>query len=88
MNNIIVYIGMDVHKESFTICSYTFEADKIQYLQKIQPDYKLVLKYIERLRKIYPEDTEYVCGYEAGCLGYALYNQLTAHLSFSVQAGH
>ncbi len=79
MNNIIVYIGMDVHKESFTICSYTFEADKIQYLQKMPSDYRLVLKYIERLRKVYPEDTEYVCGYEAGCLGYALYNQLTAH---------
>lgn len=77
--NIIVYIGMDVHKESFTICSYTFESDKVQYLQKIPSDYKLVLKYIEKMRKVYSDNAEFICVYEAGCLGYELYNQLTAH---------
>jgi len=77
--NSIVYIGMDVHKESFTVCCYTFDADKIQYQQKMEPDYKLVLKYIEQIRKHFPKDAEYVCGYEAGCIGYTLYHQLTDH---------
>jgi len=75
----IVYVGMDVHKENFTVCCYTFDADKIQYQQKLAPDYKLVLKYIEGIRKHFPENTEFICGYEAGCLGYALYHQLTDH---------
>jgi len=75
----IVYVGMDVHKESFTVCCYTIEEDKIQYQQKISADYKLALKYLEHVRKHFPKDAEYVCGYEAGCLGYALYHQLTAH---------
>ena len=75
--NSIVYVGMDVHKESYTVCCYTFDEDKIQHYQKIASDYKMVLKYIEQVRKLYPEDAEYVCGYEAGCLGYTLYHQLT-----------
>lgn len=77
MNNSIVYVGMDVHKESYTVCCYTFDKDKAEYLQKMRADYKNILKYIEGIRKRYSEDTEYVCGYEAGCLGYALYHQLT-----------
>lgn len=28
MNYNTVYIGMDVHKESFTLCVYTIEAEK------------------------------------------------------------
>ena len=77
--NSVVYVGMDVHKESYTMCCYTFEEDKIQYQQKIKSDYKQVLKYLEQVRKCYDREIDYVCGYEAGCLGYALYNQLTAH---------
>jgi len=70
--NSVVYVGMDVHKESYTVCCYTFDADKIQYQQRIAPDCRLVLKYLEQIRKHFPIDTEYVCGYEAGCLGYTL----------------
>lgn len=77
--NSIVYVGMDVHKESYTVCSYSFDTDEIMYKQKMPSDYKMILKYLEQLRKIYSEDTEFVCGYEAGCLGYSLYHDLTAH---------
>ncbi len=77
--NSVVYVGMDVHKESYTMCCYTFDADIIQYQQKIASDYRLVLKYLEQIKKYFPEDAEYVCGYEAGCLGYTLYHQLTDH---------
>lgn len=76
----IFYVGMDVHKESYTLCCYSFEEDKVQYQQKIAPDYRLILKYMEQIRKRNPEkDIEFVCGYEAGCLGYTLYKQLTEH---------
>ena len=73
----IVYVGLDVHKESITVCSYTIETDKVQYAQRLPSDYKMVLKYIEHLRRSYPTGTEYICGYEAGCMGYSLYHQLS-----------
>lgn len=79
MNYNTVYVGMDVHKESFTLCSFTIEQDKASHSQKIKPDYRQVLKYLEFLRTIYGNDTEFQCGYEAGCLGFSLYRQLTAH---------
>jgi transposase len=73
----IIYVGMDVHKESYTICCYSFEEDKIQYQQKIAPDYKFILKYLDQMRKMYSEEVEFICGYEAGSLGYTLYHQLS-----------
>ena len=74
--NSIIYIGLDVHKESYTVCSYSVEEDEVKYKQKIKPDYKMVLKYLEQMRKQYGYDSEFVCGYEAGPMGYTLYHQL------------
>ena len=74
-----VYVGMDVHKESFSLCAFTIEADKASYHQRTEADYRNVLKYLEFLRSIYGYETDFVCGYEAGCLGYTLYHQLTDH---------
>ena len=77
--NSIVYVGMDVHKESYTLCCYCYDTDKVEYKQTIPSDYKLILKYMETMRKVYGEDATFVCGYEAGCLGYSLYHQLRDH---------
>ena len=79
MNYNTVYVGMDVHKESFTFCAYTIDAEKGSHFQRSEADYKNVLKYLEFLRTIYGNDTNFICGYEAGCLGYTLYHQLTEH---------
>lgn len=79
MNNSTIYVGMDVHKESFTLCAYTIEAEKASYHQRTEANYKNVLKYLEFLRTIYGDDANFICGYEAGCLGYTLYHQLTNH---------
>ena len=48
--NSIVYVGMDVHKEQYTLCCYSYDTDKVEYKQTIQSDYKLVLKYMEQVR--------------------------------------
>lgn len=79
MNYNTVYVGMDVHKESFTLCSYTIDTEKGTYFQKTEANYKCVLKYLEFLRTVYGNDTNFICGYEAGCLGFTLYHQLTEH---------
>ena len=73
----ILYIGIDVHKKSYTLCCFSIDDDQPRYKQTVGPDYKMVLKYIEQIRTHYPDEIEIVCGYEAGCLGYTLYHQLT-----------
>ena len=75
----ITYIGMDVHTTNFTLCCYSFEDDKVYAAVQVKPEYTEILKYINRVRKQRGEDTRFVCGYEAGCLGYSLYHQLTDH---------
>ena len=77
MNYNTVYVGMDVHKESFSLCSFTIDSDNPCYYQKVTSDYRMILKYLERMRDIYGEQTKFICGYEAGCLGYTLYHQLS-----------
>jgi len=77
--NSIHYVGMDIHKENYTLCCYSFEKDELQYKQTVMPDYKMVLKYLEQIRRRYTQEIEFICGYEAGCLGYTLYHQLTNH---------
>ena len=74
-----IYVGMDVHSGNFTLCCYTIENEELAFRQTIVPDYKMVLKYLEKVRQRNEEEVTFVCGYEAGCLGYKLYHQLTDH---------
>ncbi|MEI2995381.1 MAG: IS110 family transposase [Roseburia hominis] len=78
MNYITVYVGMDVHKETFTFCAYTIDAEKGSRFQRTEADYKNVLRYLKYSYR-YGNDANFICGYEAGCLGYTLYHQLTEH---------
>ena len=79
MNYTTVYVGMDVHKETFSLCCYTNEKEQAEYCQKVSGHYSKVLNYLEAMRLHYGNDAVFVCGYEAGCLGYTLYHQLTDH---------
>lgn len=74
-----VYVGMDVHKETFSVCCYTNEKEKAEYCQTIDAHYSKVLNYLEAMKFHYGNDVLFICGYEAGCLGYTLYHQLTDH---------
>lgn len=79
----IIKIGMDVHSKNFTLCAMEpviGEEDRIFANIQVTADYKNILMFIEDLKLKLGIDNEYdiACGYEAGCLGYSLYNQLTA----------
>jgi len=79
----ILKIGMDVHSKNFTLCAMEpviGEEDRVFATVKVTPDYKNVLQFIENVKQKLGPDNEYdiQCGYEAGCLGYSLYHQLTA----------
>ena len=77
MNNYnTVYVGMDVHKESFSLCCFTLDMEQPKYVQKVSSDYRMILKYLEKMRTIFGENSRFICGYEAGCLGYTHYHQL------------
>ena len=74
-----VFVGMDVHKETFSLCCFTNEKEKAEYPQKVDAHYSKVINYIEAMRFHYGDDVLFICGYEAGCLGFTLYHELTAH---------
>ena len=79
----IIKIGMDVHSTNYTLCAMEpviGAEDRIFANIKVTPDYKNILMFVENLKlKLGLNDTyDIECGYEAGCLGYSLYNQLTA----------
>ena len=75
--NSITYIGLDVHTTNYTICAYTIENDKTFAETTINPDIRELDKYLKKIQEI-QGGSKLVCGYEAGCLGYSLYQQLTA----------
>lgn len=70
---------MDVHTTNFTLCCYTMDSERELATVQTKPEYREILKYMDRIRKQRNEDCRFVCGYEAGCLGYSLHNQLRAH---------
>jgi transposase len=72
---------MDVHKEKFTVCCYHADFDEAIFFHEIEPNCKMVLKYLEQareyiLKNFAIEEVVFKCGYEAGCFGYTLYRQL------------
>ena len=75
--NSITYVGLDVHTTNYTICAYTIKNDKIFAETTINSEIKELEKYLKRLQELQGKDNRLICGYEAGCLGYSLYHQLT-----------
>ncbi len=72
----ILFIGMDVHKNSYNLCCYDKESGDISREVKCAADAKLVQKYINDIKTEVNPETEFKCGYEAGCLGFSLYKSL------------
>ena len=79
----IIKIGMDVHSTNYTLCAIEpviGAEDRVFANIQVTPDYKNILMFIKNLKEKIGSNEDYSieCGYEAGCLGYSLYNQLTA----------
>lgn len=69
---------MDDYKSTYNLCAYNGFTNEILKETKCLADIKHILKFIENLKKEYGEDIQIKVGYEAGCLGYVPYNQLTS----------
>lgn len=74
----IVYIGMDVHKDSYTLSGLyrNGEMKKELNTKTTQASPEAVIRYIRDVRKKIGSDVPVLCGYEAGCLGYYLQREL------------
>ena len=72
----IIYVGMDVHTTNYTLCCYSIESDTIFAMATMAPECKNIIKYLDRVAKNHGGDCHFLCGYEAGSLGYSLYHQL------------
>ncbi len=80
--NRIIKIGMDVHSTNYTLCAMEpvlGAEDRVYGELQVAPDYKAVICFIESIKVKLGLDDKYSieCGYEAGCLGYTLYHQLS-----------
>lgn len=73
--NTVVYIGIDVHKDAYTLSSFLFSTNSVFGQSKIASKSDLVKKYVARIKKTYP-GFDVLCGYEAGPTGYGLYRDL------------
>ena len=73
----ILYVGMDVHTTNYTLSCYSIETDSDFAVVEMEPDYRNIITYLDRVKQNYGQDCQFQCGYEAGSLGYSLYHQLT-----------
>ena len=73
----VIHIGIDVHKDSYSLCSFSFATKQLFGQTRIASKGSLVIKYVQRLQKKQP-DCEVLCGYEAGPTGFGLSRELEA----------
>ncbi len=79
----ILKIGLDVHTTNYTICAVEpvlGQEENILARTTVGPDYKNIVDFIKKLKKtlgVTDKECDIQCGYEAGCLGYSLYESLT-----------
>lgn len=72
----VIYVGMDVHQDSFSLCALNDDNDQIVRETKCSAELENILKFIKHLPV--PDDNHIILGYEAGIWGYSLRNRLVA----------
>ena len=71
-NEKILYIGIDVHKDTYSLCCFDFFRNEISDEMTVKATTKAVIKYLEAIKKKHREEILFACGYEAGPTGYGL----------------
>ena len=67
-----MYIGIDVHKDTYSLCSFDFHKNELSDEMTIRATTKAVIKYLEAIKKKDKEEILFACGYEAGSTDYGL----------------
>lgn len=76
----ILYIGMDVHTTNYSVCAYRIGNEAVFGETCFSASAENIAVYLDTLRhnEAKPDEVKFICGYEAGCLGYSLYRELKA----------
>lgn len=77
--NSIIKIGMDVHMKTYNLCAINATTGEKLGEVKCEGNVKNILKFIENIKKKVDGECEIETGYEAGCLGFSLYHELSFH---------
>lgn len=73
----VIYVGLDVHKETNSACMLDWAKGQFFAEAKLDAGCEYLVKYLEKTRKQFGlEGCEYVIGYEAGPTGYGLQRAL------------
>jgi len=73
----IVYIGMDVHKDTYSLCSFDSHENYMFSEITVKSETAQVLTYIRNIEhRFKDDDVSVVCGYEAGPTGFSLCRDL------------
>ena len=76
----VIYIGMDVHSTTFSVCALELVngLESMFFAEtKMKADPKSVIEYLDDLKKTrLSTPATFITGYEAGCLGFSLYKEL------------
>lgn len=76
----LVYVGMDVHKESYSLCTYLISSGEFIGETKMDAKPSLVKQYLEEIKLALKDkgygEIEFQTCYEAGCLGFSLYKEM------------
>ena len=71
----VICIGIDVHKDTYSLCSYNPENGNVFYQTKCPSATENVERYMRKIQKEYP-GCGVECCYEAGPTGYVLQREL------------
>ena len=63
-NEKILYIGIDVHKDIYSLCCFDFQKNELSDEMTIRTTTKAVIKYLEAIKKKHKEEILFICGYE------------------------
>lgn len=76
----LIYVGMDVHKESYSLCTYLISSGEFIGEAKTEAKPSLVKQYLKEIESVLKDkgygEIEFQTCYEAGCLGFSLYKEL------------
>ena len=64
-NEKILYVGIDVHKDTYSLCCFDFFRNDLSDEMTIKATTKAVIKYLEAIKKKHREEILFACGYEA-----------------------
>ena len=79
MKDSVIYVGIEVHKDTNSVCMYDRQDNAFFAEAKLDAGTDIMVRYLEKAVKDYGLSGEFLLGYEAGPTGYGLYRGLKKH---------